>query len=186
MTPGSAGLQDDPAAGCRQLEDERPCGALGRGAGGARCADQVCCRRRRHDLSAGNAAGADGVDPQRFEGSARRPGLPRRGERRLHRRCRRRDAGRRRGDGRHRRPFGAARGARRARPHRARQGGGGAPRRAHRHRLRRRDGGRAQRRADRDGRSPAARRLVARCRDGRQHRRRLRAGVGDRHRPHAD
>ena len=23
MTPGSAGLQGDPAAGCRQLEDER-------------------------------------------------------------------------------------------------------------------------------------------------------------------
>ena len=125
-------------------------------------------------------------DRERFEGSARRPGLPRRGERRLHRRCLRRDAGRRRGDGGHRRPLGAARGARRARPHRARQGGGGAPRRPHRHRLRRRDGGRAQRRADRDGGSPAARSLAARCRDGRQHRRRLRAGVGDRHRPHAD
>ena len=54
----------------------------------------------------------------------------------------------------------------------------------HRHRLRRRDRGRARRRPDpRRGRR-AARRLDPRRRHRRAARRRLRAGLGDRHRPH--
>ena len=119
-------------------------------------------------------------------GQGRRPGLPRQGKRRAYRRHLGRDAEGRRRLACHRRPFRAPHRPRRDRRHRARQGRSRVAGRHRRHHLHRRDKSRA--RARRDARHSVApdRRLGAADRNGAQHCHRLRAGLGDRHRPHAD
>ena len=99
---------------------------------------------------------------------------------------RRRDAGDAGCQARHRRPFRAAPRPRRDRRAGARQGGRGAGRRADRRSsasARPRPSGRPARRSRC---STASSRAACRRRRGRQAGRRLRAGLGDRHRPHAD
>ena len=68
----------------------------------------------------------------------------------------------------------------------SRQGAGGPPRRADGRSSASARPGRSARRARRWRRARAARRLAPGGRDGPQPRRRLRAGLGDRHRPDAD
>ena len=116
----------------------------------------------------------------------RRAGLPRQGLRRPYRRYLRRDAGRCRRHGRHRRPFRAAR-----RSWRDRRGGAAKAEAAWRAGLMAivcigETQAAARGRADaRRLRRPACR-LAAGRRDGGQSGGRLRAGLGDRHRPDAD
>ena len=90
---------------------------------------------------------------------------------------------------RHPRPLGAAPALRRARRGREPQGARGAARRPVAHHLRRRDAGRARRGRDarpRPGASSTPRWPSSPTPSARAHRHRLRAGLGDRHRPQRD
>ena len=119
----------------------------------------------------------------------RRPEHARGGVGRLHRRGLVADAARPRRRGRDRRPLRAPPALLRDRRGAGAQGPGAARRRAAADPLRRRDRGRARRRRDRGGaaraRSTADLAEVADARPGRG-RDRLRADLGDRHRPHRD
>ena len=139
------------------------------------------------DLRSGDAALPGRRDPAPDAGQGRRPGLPRQGKRRAHRRHLRRDAEGCRRKPCHRRPLRAPHRPRRGRRDRARQGGSRVARRARCHHLHRRNARGTRERARRStfcrGRSPVR---VPHGSDGSEHGRRLRAGLGDRHRPDPD
>ena len=141
---------------------------------------------RSAGLSAVHAARGSRGGPRRQRRRARRPGLPSRAVGRLYRLHQRRDAEGCRLQPCHRRPFRAAPHLRRDRRRRAGEDRSRLARRAGRDRLRRRDPRRARGRPGARGRLGADRRLDPRRRRCRQSDRRLRAGLGDRHRADPD
>ena len=129
-----------------------------------------------------------GRAPLRDRRQGRRPEHARGGVGRLHRRGLGADAGRARRRGGRPRPLRAPPVLRRDRRGAGPQGAGGARRRARADPLRRRERGGARRRRDRGsaGAPAAGRPGRGRVRRPGPRRRRLRADLGDRHRPHRD